>query len=563
MREQAPRTVVAKLAPLLTLVLGCTGAIGSNDGSPAAEGPEDRPSDPDPTPLGGASPLSCDPAKATVGDARIWRLTRTQYDRTVADLLGDQSAPAMASLTPEVGQNGFANSASGLRVRETDAVQLQKIAKQLAQTTVSTRLSKIFSCDATKVADATCKRSFVEGFGKRAFRRPLEAAEIDRYLALYDAVLAKEPTGTKPIQAVVEAVLQSPKFLYRSELGVGPVEGGRIRLSPWETASALSYFFLDTMPDDALAKAADEGKLATAAEVEAQARRLLADPRAKPAIVGFWSQLFELEELEHATKDEGVLPNFDQIKGELAAETTKFVEHLLFTKGASFEELFTADWTFLSAGIAPIYGTSTAGLFQTDPKARAGFLTHPSLMSRFAVSSRTSPVQRGKFVRDKLLCHFIPDPPDGIDLNLPETLTPGMTRRQQLEEKTKGPACAGCHSLMNPIGFGFESLDAVGRYRTEEAGQPIDDQGTLTGTRDVDGPFKGAAELSRKLGKSAQVKECMAIQTFRWALGRSENQGDACAVRAIYDRFAAAGFRLDELPIAVATSDAFLYRRAP
>jgi hypothetical protein len=182
-------------------------------------------------------------------------------------------------------------------------------------------------------------------------------------------------------------------------------------------------------------------------------------------------------------------------------------------------------------------------------------------MSVLAARTRTSPVNRGRFVRERLLCHRIAEPPPDVDTQLP-ALDPGLTARQQLDAKTSAAACAGCHSLMNPIGFGFEALDGIGRARTNDNGLPIDDSGTLTSTRDIDGPFRGTAELTLKLASSGQVQECLAVQGFRYVLGRPEASADACAITQIRDRFVAGGLDLKQLYLAIASNEAFVTRKA-
>ena len=182
-------------------------------------------------------------------------------------------------------------------------------------------------------------------------------------------------------------------------------------------------------------------------------------------------------------------------------------------------------------------------------------------MAVLAARTRTSPVNRGRFVRQKLLCHHIPDPPGNVDTSLP-VLDPGLTARQQLDQKTSGAACSGCHALMNPVGFGFERLDGIGRLRSDDNGVAVDESGALSGTRDIDGPFSGATELAGKLATSAQVQECLAVQAFRYTLGRPESQGDACTLVEVRDRLASSGGNLRELYLAIAATESFRTRKA-
>ncbi len=354
-------------------------------------------------------------------------------------------------------------------------------------------------------------------------------------------------------------MLQSPSFLFRSELG----EEDAGRLTGYETASALSYFLIDSTPDAELLAAAAAGALDTDKGVEEQALRLIEKPAARRAAVGFFEQLFEYNALEDKTKLTELYPDFDALKPSLVSELTSFVEHLVFDSKGDLKTLLTAPYTFADPKVAALYGQTDATAterIELDPKQRAGVLTMPGLMSVLAGSKRTSVVNRGRFVRARLLCEHIQDPPADVDLTLPE-LSDGLSAREQLEAKTSSGSCAGCHTLMNPVGFGFESLDLIGRERGEENGIPIDATGELTGTRDINGPFEGPVELAHKLASSEQVSECVTIQMFRYAMGRGETEGDACNIVDIRASFKESGYNLRELLLAAVRSDAFLNRQ--
>jgi hypothetical protein len=557
---------VAALAVVSSLV-ACTGEImdaGRGEPDPAAGLPPSE--EPDPAPLGGREPITCDAGREQVGVARVWRLTREQYDNTVRDLLGVTGSPASQRLPPEFAANGFLNNADVLFVRDTEAVQLNILARELAEQAIADRLEQVFPCDRSQLADAACKADFVRGFGRRAFRRTLSDDEVTRYLLLYQAGEEKRDAALGA-QAVIEAMLQAPSFLFRSEIGpTGTAAGSRFRLTAYEIATAYSYYFLNTAPDGELLAAAESGQFDSAAGLEKHARRLLELDAARLALPSFLRQLFEYHFLPDAKKDAELFPEFESLRYDMDVEATRFAEHVAFDGTGTLHELLTADFSFASSELAALYGVpappSEWGRVQLDARQRAGMLTLPGVMSTLAVDNRTSPVARGKFVRERLLCDHIPDPLPDVDLTVAEP-DPGLTGRDLLEAKTSGTACVGCHRLMNPAGFGFESLDAIGRFRAEDNGVAIDSSGELIETRDADGPFDGAAELAAKLARSAQVHECIAIQVFRYALGRAENQGDACAVAELNAKFETAGGNLKELALQVALSDAFLYRRMP
>jgi Protein of unknown function (DUF1588)/Protein of unknown function (DUF1592)/Protein of unknown function (DUF1595)/Protein of unknown function (DUF1587)/Protein of unknown function (DUF1585) len=538
-----------------------TASAGATNTGGAGSGGSDTP--PVFQPLGGPAAIACDPATKGLAGRRIWRLTRAQYERSVSALLGDSSHPA-ADFNPEPGSaQGFQNDAFALRVRGAEAGQFQAAAHKLAQQAVAGDLARISACAATSLADATCAATLIKDFGRRAFRRPLSDTEQSRYLALFTLGKAKRDAKLG-LEVLVEAMLQSPNFLYRSELGAAAT-GSSVALTEHERAALLSYTFTGGAPDTELAAEADAGALNTPENLEKQARRLLQTPEARPALWELYRQLFEVTSLENAPKDASIFPDFEASRGALEASAKAFTEHVLFDGDARLGSLMTGTQAYVNQQLAPLFGVTAAGSdlsLVTQPGGEhPGLLGHPAVLSVLAARTRTSPVNRGRFVRQRLLCQQIPDPPANVDTQLP-ALTPGLSARQQLDAKTSGAPCSTCHTQMNPIGFGFERLDGIGRYRAEENGQAIDDSGAITGTRDIDGPFQGLPALAAKLAGSAQVQECIALQGFRYVMGRPESSADACSVVAIRDRFVSSGLDLKELYVSIALSESFGSRKA-
>ncbi|MDX2050853.1 MAG: DUF1592 domain-containing protein [Polyangiaceae bacterium] len=514
----------------------------------------------DPPAIDGNKPLTCDPAQTSLGPQRIWRLTREQMDLTLSGLLGTSTHLATDRLPKEFSTNGFLNNSAALRVREPEVTQQNAIAKELAADTVSARLATLFPCPESQLADATCQQDFVKSFGEKAFRRPLQPEELTRYQALFALGLAKKDAKLG-ITAVVEAMLQSPYFWFRTEIGVA--NGAKARLDNFELASALSYALTNTAPDAELQSAARAGELTTDANVVVQVRRLLGSALARPALGGFLRQLFSYPFLEDANKNPQLFPNFATLKPLMQSEADQFFPYVLFDDGGKLETLLTANYTFANSELAQLYGVSAPGSAFTKvmlpANQRAGALGLSGVMSTLAVDNRTSPVARGMFIRERLLCATIPDPPAGVDLTIPE-LPPGLTARQQLEARTTAPACSACHSLMNPLGFGLEKLDSIGRFRDTENSLPIDDSGEFKDTADLNGTFQGAVDLAQKLSTSDQVRQCLTLDTFRYALGRAESLGDACALTKQKAAFAAANYDIKELWVATLSSEPFLYR---
>ncbi len=532
--------VVAALLAGAALAAACTGTIG---GDPIGDRSNSDPSCVAPTP----------------GAALVRRLTQAQYNNTVRDLLGDTTHPA-DSFPPDETAGTFSNNASSQTVSPLLAQGYQQAAEALAAQAVTNK-AKLLPCDPSKGEDS-CVRQFVQTFGKRAYRRVLTSAEIDALVALY-TTNRQGATFDNGIQAVLEAVLNSASFLYLPEYGLpDQAKSGVVQLAPYEMASRLSYFLWNSMPDDALLEAADAGQLATIEQVVAQARRMVADSKARDATREFFDQWLSVKELESAGKDATTYPDYSSaLRSSMLTETRAFLDHVMWQSDGRVETLLTAPFSFLDANTAKIYGVQAGGPLQKtdlDPTQRAGVLTQPSLLAIFAKPNQSSPVQRGKFVRERFLCHPLPAPPPNL-VTAPPEVKPGSTTRERFAEHDKDPACAGCHTLMDPIGFGFEHYDGIGKYRTTDQGISVNATGSVSAS-DVDGPFDGAPELARKLAQSETVKGCIATQWFRYTMGRGETDADKCSLSSATQAFAAAKYDMRELLVAITVTDAFRYR---
>lgn len=504
---------------------------------------------------------------ARPGKSPMRRLTRFEYNNTVRDLLGDTARPA-DRFAPDEESLGFDNNATVLGVTPVLAEQYMVAAEELS---AAADLSALVTCDPAALGDEPCARQFIEQVGLRAYRRPLAAADIDRLLGVFLWGLEQHGFDTG-IRLTLQAMLQSPHFLYRVELALAPEDGGKVApLSDYEMASRLSYLLWGSMPDDALFAAAAAGELSTREQVRAQAERMLADPRARDAMRHFYRQWLLLEDVEVLEKDAEIYPQWSAaVPALLATETETFVDALIWDEaadavaGGDVATLLTADYTYMNAELAAFYGIETGPAGDAwervalDPTRASGVLTHGAVLAHNAKPNQSSPIHRGKFVREQLLCMPLPPPPDNIAI-VPPDLDPNLTTRERYSEHSENPVCSGCHELMDPIGFGFESFDGAGLWRDDENGLPIDDSGELIAT-DVDGPFFGVPELGRKLAASEQVHACVVTQYFRYAYGRAEGDQDSCTITSLNQDFAAAGYDLQSLLIAVTQTDAFMYR---
>ena len=512
----------------------------------------------------GSGVASC--AAPAPGPRLLRRLSRSEYDATIRDLFSIESAWG-ASFTSDVVVNDFDNNAAALRVTPLLADQTRKAAEAIAKAVVASPGQNL-PCDVA-TGDAACAGKLIDSLGKRVFRRPILAEDHARYLALYD-LIAKDDGFAGGASAVITAMLQSPSFLYRTELGdtAQPAGAGAIKLTPYEVATELSYFLWGTMPDPALFAAADAGELATPAQIEAQARRLLADPRSRETIQRFVEAWLEIDRLPNIPKDAATYPELDAAaRVAQREETRRFVTHVMDGAG-TLPELLTSRTSFLSPELAKLYGVpaptgvpDAAGFAETsfDGKARAGILTHGSVITTHSNPSSSSPIHRGKLVRERLFCQPLPPPPPGLMVQ-PPPVDPSLTTRERYSIHATQEPCASCHRLIDPIGFGFERFDGIGRERDTEAGRAIDASGQILSTLGSDGTFDGTMELSTKLAASPDVHACFATQWLRFAYGIEESAETACLVDEIGQGFEKDGLNIEDLIVSLTLAPRFAQR---
>jgi uncharacterized protein DUF1592/uncharacterized protein DUF1588/uncharacterized protein DUF1595/uncharacterized protein DUF1587/uncharacterized protein DUF1585 len=501
-----------------------------------------------------------------VGESPMRRLTRFEYNNTVHDLLGDTTRPA-DSFVSEGNSFGFDNQASSLTVSQLLAEQYLEASEVLSENATADMPGLLDGCDTAATGEDECAAQFVTRFGKKAFRRPLTEDETSAYVSLYAEGKAGFDFETG-IQLVIQAMLQSPGFLYRVEFGMPtPIEGDVVQLDGWEMASRLSYLLWGSMPDDELFQAAELGQLASKEQIAAQARRMLADPRAREAVAHFHVQWLGLNNILTIGKDETIYPDYyDGLRALWLEETKQFVEHVVFDGEGDLGTLLTADYSMMNAELASFYGASGASGSEfvevsLDPSQRAGIMTLPAVMAGHAKPNQSSPVLRGKFVREQLLCQILPPPPNNVN-NTPPDVAPGSTTAEKFEQHSSDPNCAPCHKLMDPLGLGFENYDALGRWRDTDQDLPVVADGEVLETEDIDGEFTGAVELAGKLAESNQVRECVVKEWFRFGFGRSESQSDVCALDQLNELFGASGYDIKELLVGLTQTDGFLYRHA-
>jgi hypothetical protein len=291
----------------------------------------------------------------------------------------------------------------------------------------------------------------------------------------------------------------------------------------------------------------------------------MADPRSRAARRAFYGAWLELEELDTLDKDAAANKGFTADLGPLLRqEIDLFLDEVLDEGDGKLTTLLTADFTFANPMLSAAYELPavTGTAFQrvtVDAAQRPGILTRAGMMAALAKPDQSSPVRRGGFVRERLLCQDLPLPPNDIDVTAPK-VTPGTTTKERFAQHTESSACRSCHLLIDPIGFGFENFDAVGRWRDQDQGRPVDASGEVIGTDDANGAYRGPAELIGKLARSGQVARCAVTLSFRHAQARGESADDACALGGLFATFEASGRDLARLPLQLVQTDAFLHR---
>ncbi len=511
-----------------------------------------------------ADTLVCKPDEHAVAPLSL--LTRTQYDATIADLLGDDSQPSK-SFPAESQVAGFNNNTEVHIANPLLVEQFMDAAEGIAERATTANLATLAPCTGTSTADhAQCGADFITAFGKRVFRRPLTDDETLAFTTLFNGLNVTE-SYTVAVQLVLEAMLQSPQFLYRVDsLSAATPQTGAVPLDGYQLASRLSYFLTGSMPDSALFDAAAADTLETPAQIESQARRLLTTPRARSMVRDFnqqWLQLDQLSGLARNPPDDGT--DVKGIGDDYRESLLEFLDDAFWSQG-DLKSLFLSPTTYVNARLAGILGAPVPDSgFAAVPAAdgRVGLLTQPALMAMLAHSDQSGPVQRGVFVLENLLCVDVPPPPPNLNPVAPDP-DPNLTTRARFAVHTNSPACSGCHNLIDGVGFGFENYDQLGRYRTEENGLPVDASGDVlsTGEAGVDGPFSGVAELSQRLAASQRVQRCVATNWYRYAMGRVETEADGCSLGDVQKKFASSGGQFSELLVAVTLTDAFRYRPA-
>jgi hypothetical protein len=522
------------------------------------------------TALGGSSGSSGPPDPNAAGLFPVQRLTSREYLNTARDLLNDTTLTT--SDVPNEADDP-SNNAFPFRqptsIATVDASNLETAAEQLAANLTS-KLSTVLpqACASPSAsAAAGCATQFINLFGPKIYRRPLSAQEVTDLTTLYSTgTTTLGLTFQGAIDFMVEAMLQSPGFLYHWEMDPGPsvTDGSVVQLGNYMIANRLSYFLWGTMPDQALFAAAAAGQLSTVAGVQTQATRMLSDPKAQDTMADFFDDWLDVNTLPTRPKDAMVYPMFNStLSADMETEFRSFGVSIVSGSGL-LSDLLSTTKSSVPQDLAAVYGAIGVAGATPQPVTfssvqRGGLLTLAGFLTVTGQTNGSDPVRRGHAVYTRLMCGVLPDPPATV----PPVAAPtaGISTRQRFIDHDQNSCTGGCHNVMDPIGFGFEHYDGIGQFRSidPDSQTAIDSSGSIA----LDGQpqtFPDALGLNTLLINSNEIQSCFSKQWIRYALNRWDTDADAASVQAATSAFQAAGLNIRNLMMAVATSRTFRYR---
>ena len=506
-----------------------------------------------------------DCSTAASGARVLRRLSHIEYDNTISDLFGIDSMWG-DSFAPDNVIHGYNNSAEGLQVSSLLADQYMNAAEDIASEVVFSNLDAIVPCDFVN-RNLNCAEDFLLDYGTKIFRRPLNNAEMESYLGFF-AEIYYEDGFNEAIKWTLAGLLQSPHFLYRSELGIAD-GNGNFNLTSWEIATELSYLMWQTTPDDTLLAMAQADELTDRTVVMDTVQTMISDPRAAQTVVAMTEQWFSLNLLPIVPREGDYEVLTDDIRDAMEMEINKFMFNA-FADNITFADLLTANHSYMNPTLADYYGVELGdgqpdgdGFSVVDLSGNeqyGGLLTQGAILTVHALPVSSSPVHRGVLVREKLLCQELPPPPANLDTS-PPAMDPSLSTRERYEAHVADPACSGCHNLIDGIGFGFEHYDGIGRWRELDGEHQVDASGVIMGG-DTDLPFHGVQELSSLLSADPVVDQCYVQQWYTYGFGEGhiENPAVACGVEQATTYYQDDGSKIQSPIVSLTQIDRF-YKR--
>ena len=496
------------------------------------------------------------------------RLTEDEYKRSIAQIFGaDISVPGR--FEPPVRESGLLAIGNSQVVVtpsgfEQDLVRSRQISADVLS---ESRRKNVLTCElaAPNTFDEGCAKQFLTGYGRLLLRRPLTDLELK--LELDVSRHATEATGSfyKGLESGLNELLVSPAFLFRVEaIQPDAANAGVLRIDDYSLASRLSFLLWDAPPDDELLDAAAHGDLSGEQGVARQVDRMLASPRFEQGVRAFFSDMFAYDQFDGLAKDPSLFPIFNpQLRNDAEEQSLRTIVDFLVTQKKDYRDLFITKNTFLSRSLGALYGVRVSSeafagwmpytFGPNDPYA--GLLTLPAfLMLDPSHEGRTSPTIRGKNLRELLLCQKVPPPPGNVNFKIVQDTNNPLykTARERLVAHRDNPACAGCHSITDPVGLAMENYTAVGQYRTAENGAPIDASGIFDGK-----PFKDLVQLEKELAESPALANCLVERTYEYGVGRQIAAGERDWVKDLDTRFAQQKYEFPALVRDIAVSKAF------
>lgn len=565
MNKAFPRSSPVVLLAFLAAALapGCTGEV-AGAGGPSAMGAAGS---------GGGGGTTAGPGVQDDGRivnpppfqppaGMLRRLTRSQFRNAVRDLFGVEVD--VTKLDSDIGQFA-AIGAAAVETSPRGVEQYQTAIEEAVNAVWSdeAKRAQFIGCTPANATPDSCTRTFIETMGRRAWRRPLEAEEVEQLAGVASTASTELASGVEGVRWATVAMFISPNFLYRPELGAADA-AGKLRFTGYEAAGRLAFLIWNSLPDKQLLDDASSGALATADGIRAAVNRLLEAPNGagREAIGEFAQQYMELDRVLSQPKDEVLYPVYNAaLQAAMVRDMRATWEGIAFDDKASALTLFSSTKATVNAELAQLYGLDATGLTSTTFKTvslpadspRVGILSKAGFLSQFANQKEGSPTLRGKFISEWLMCKVVPPPPEGVALVLPDPDPNNpTTKRQRLDAHRQAPACAGCHSLMDPMGLPLENFDAIGRYRTTESGLPIDPSGDVAGV-----PVANARAMGEVMAQNKAMAACMVRRFRAYAMGHDERDVDGAVVNDLISSFETSGYQLRDLVVATVTHDAF------
>ena len=503
----------------------------------------------------------------------VRRLSHFEYWNTVHALFPGLTLPEI-ELPADNRPHEFDNDAEALKATGTLVERYFEVGEAITDALVEQEmLGGLIACasdaPSTPAQISSCGRDFVEAQGKRLFRRPLTTAQVDAYSVMFeqDPELA-EATFAQRQAFTLQLMLAAPEFLYRFEAPSDAIEPGVSQaLDAYGLATRLSYFLWGTMPDDELFALAEDGTLTRPEVLKAQAERMLADERSRETFTHFHEQWLDIERLGHVTKKEA--EGFeDGIRSSMWAQGTMFIDEVLYNSDGTVEDLFVSPRTFVNTQLAAVYGVEPPAQgewAEIMPDDRAGWLMQPAFLASHGHPDKPSPVLRGTFILERVLCSGVGAPPPNAEAmgNAVEDMITGpLTNREVYDLTTNSELpCTACHQRINPAGYSLENFDTMGRWRSMEAnGLPVD----ATGAFD-DFSFDGPLDFAAQLGASPQVERCVTKKWLRYAWSGGPLESSPCLIDDVLEAASASGgsVKIRDIQLAIVTHPWFAMYTAP